>query len=114
MTSGAAAQAAEAQKHMANDQKCTKLEWSCVPLAVESYGGWGKEAQECFALLSSRLAVHMSSSNSKNLALTKSIAKAIISRSFILADFVATAHLDSNTWARWQRSINISVGDYDE
>ena len=50
-TAGAAAQAAEARKHTTNDQKCTELGWSCVPLAVESYGAWGKEAQECFALL---------------------------------------------------------------
>ena len=34
----AAAQAAEARKHTANDHKCTELGWSCVPLAVESYG----------------------------------------------------------------------------
>ena len=57
MTAGVAAQAAEARKHTANDQKCTELGWSCVPLAVESYGAWGKEAQECFALLASRLAI---------------------------------------------------------
>eukprot|EP00731_Ephydatia_muelleri_P016377 Em0009g801a len=98
MTAREAAQAAEARKHTANDQKCTELGWSCVPLAVESYCAWVKEAQECFALLASRLAVHTSSSKSKmtfdlysqlNLALTKSIFRAIISRSFILADFVA-------------------------
>ena len=98
MTAGEAAQAAEARKHTANDQKCTELGWSCVPLAVESYGAWVKEAQECFALLASRLAVHTSSSKSKttfdlysqlNLALTKSISRAIISRSFVLADFLA-------------------------
>ena len=93
-----AAQSAEAHKHMANDQKCTELGWSFVPLAVESYGAWGKEAQECFALLASRLAVHMSNSKSKkifdlysrlNLALTRSIARAIISRSVNFVDFVA-------------------------
>ena len=41
-TAGAAAQAAEARKRTANDQKCTELGWSCVPLAVESYGAWGR------------------------------------------------------------------------
>ena len=86
----AAAKAAEVMKHTAADQKCVELGWSCVPLPVESYGGWGKKAQECFVLLASRLAVHTSSSKSKstfhlysqlNLALTRSIARAIIARS---------------------------------
>eukprot|EP00731_Ephydatia_muelleri_P014392 Em0008g112a len=98
MAAGAVAQAAETQKRMANDQMCTELGWSCVPLAVESYDAWGKEAQEFFALLASQLAVHTSSSKSKttfdlysllNLTLNRSIARAIISESFILADFVA-------------------------
>ena len=58
MAAGAVAQAAETQKRMANDQMCTELGWSCVPLAVESYDAWGKEAQKFFALLASQLAVH--------------------------------------------------------
>ena len=45
MTAGAAAQAAEVRKHTANGQRCTDLGWSCVPLAVELYGAWGREAQ---------------------------------------------------------------------
>ena len=90
-TAGAAAQAAEARKYTTNDQKCSELGWSCVPLAVESYGAWGKKAQACFALLASRLAVHTSRSKSKttfdlysrlNLALARSITRAINSRSF--------------------------------
>ena len=98
MTAGAAAQAAEVRKHTANGQRCTNLGWSCIPLAVESYGAWGREAQMCFTLLATRLAVHNSSSKSKmifelysrlNLALTRSIARAIITRSFNLVDFVA-------------------------
>ena len=94
MTAGAAAQAAEVRKHTANGQRCTNLGWSCIPLAVESYGAWGREAQMCFTLLATRLAVHNSSSKSKiifelysrlNLALTRSIARAIITRSKILS-----------------------------
>ena len=65
MTAGAAAQAAEVRKHTANGQRCTNLGWSCIPLAVESYGAWGREAQMCFTLLATRLAVHNSSSKSK-------------------------------------------------
>ena len=92
-----AAQAAEVRKHTANGQRCTNLGWSCIPLAVESYGAWGREAQMCFTLPATRLAVHNSSSKSKmifelysrlNLALTRSIARAIITRSFNLVDFV--------------------------
>ena len=49
MTTGAAAQAAEAREHAANDQRCSELGWSCIPLAVESYGAWGKEVQQCFS-----------------------------------------------------------------
>ena len=55
MTAGAAAQAAEVRKHTANGQRCTNLEWSCIPLAVELYVAWGREAQMCFTLLATRL-----------------------------------------------------------
>ena len=48
---GAAAQAAEAWNHAANNQKCSDLGWACVSLAVESCG---KEAQECFSCLDFR------------------------------------------------------------
>ena len=65
MTASAAAQAAEVRKHTANGQRCTNLGWSCVPLAVESYGAWGREAQMCFTLLATRLAIHTTSSKSK-------------------------------------------------
>ena len=59
------AQAAEVRKHTANGQRCTDLGWSCIPLAVESYGARGREAQMCFTLLATRLAVRTSSSKSK-------------------------------------------------
>ena len=25
-------------------QKCKELGWECIPLAVETYGGWGERA----------------------------------------------------------------------
>ena len=34
------------RKHEANDVKCSELGWLCIPLVVESYGAWGKEAME--------------------------------------------------------------------
>ena len=43
-TAGIAAVTAESRKHVANDQKCVELGWTCVPLAVETYGHWGREA----------------------------------------------------------------------
>ena len=42
---GAAAYAAELRKHLANDTRCQELGWTCIPLAVETYGNWGMEAQ---------------------------------------------------------------------
>ena len=44
-----AAHKAECRKHSFNDAKCQELGLVCVPLAVESYGNWGKEAQNTFA-----------------------------------------------------------------
>ena len=51
-TSGSAALAAEVRKHNANDAKCSELGWSCIPIAVETYGGVGvqKPWTRCHAL----------------------------------------------------------------
>ena len=48
-TAGSAALSAEERKHANNDQKCTELNWVCVPMAVEVYGAWGEEAQRTFS-----------------------------------------------------------------
>ena len=40
----AAAHTTESRKHRANDPKCSDLGWVCVPMVVETYGAWGKEA----------------------------------------------------------------------
>ena len=47
-TAGIAAVAAESRRHVANDVKCADLGWTCVLLAVETYGNWCSEAQETF------------------------------------------------------------------
>ena len=39
-----AAYTAECRKHSSNDSKCQELGWVCIPLAVEMYGNWDKEA----------------------------------------------------------------------
>ena len=47
---GVAALSAETRKlHAANDPKCQELGWMCIPMAVETYGNWGKEAQHMFS-----------------------------------------------------------------
>ena len=38
---GAAVLAAETRKLHSNGPKCQELGWSCIPLAVETYGNWG-------------------------------------------------------------------------
>ena len=57
ITSGFAALSAKIRKHKANDPKCSELGWVCVPLAVETYGNWGKEARDTFSCLATQLAI---------------------------------------------------------
>ena len=38
VTFGIAALVTEQRKHLANDPKCHRLGWTCIPLAVECYG----------------------------------------------------------------------------
>ncbi|KAL5475298.1 hypothetical protein EMCRGX_G027384 [Ephydatia muelleri] len=87
VTEGAAAQAAEERKHASNDAKCEDLGWTCIPLAVESYGNWGKEARDVFNRLASLLAFGHSSTKPRllteiyshlNMSLARSAAKAIM------------------------------------
>ena len=65
----------KACKHVAND--CVELGWSCVPLAVETYGNWGREAEETFSRLANPLAASYRVSKSKtslfNFTLTRSV-----------------------------------------
>ena len=92
ITSGFAALSAETRKHKANDPKCSELGWVCVPLAVETYGNWGKEARDTFSRLATRLAIGSSRSKSScayevysklNLTLTRSIVRAIMVRTLV-------------------------------
>ena len=61
----------------------------CIPLAVESYGCWGMEAQESFKRLAARLAIQMGCSRSQatttlyqrlSLSLVRANARALLSR----------------------------------
>ncbi|KAL5506797.1 hypothetical protein EMCRGX_G008537 [Ephydatia muelleri] len=61
----------------------------CIPLAVETYGNWGKVAHDMFSRLASYLAIHQTSPKSAvvtklygrlNIALVCTIARAILAR----------------------------------
>eukprot|EP00731_Ephydatia_muelleri_P006949 Em0003g1197a len=58
-SAGVVTHKAECRKHSSNDPKCQELGWVCVPLAVESFGNWGKEAQNTFARLASILSISL-------------------------------------------------------
>ena len=68
LASGNSAEYGEVGKHAKNDEMCSRLGWTCIPLVVEVYGGWGCEAQECFSRLSKRLAMQMALSESETLS----------------------------------------------
>ena len=55
VTSGSAALAAEVRKHNSNDAKCSELGWTCIPIAVETYGCWGAEAMQTLSCLATHL-----------------------------------------------------------
>eukprot|EP00731_Ephydatia_muelleri_P003315 Em0001g3315a len=59
-TFGAVLEATESRKHQANDEKCSALGWVSTPLAVDSYGAWGKEATLFLAQVAARLSIHKS------------------------------------------------------
>eukprot|EP00731_Ephydatia_muelleri_P022813 Em0015g396a len=65
---GAAVLAADTRKLHSNGPKCQELGWSCIPLAVETYGNWGKETQDTISRLASHLAIHQSSPKSSVVA----------------------------------------------
>ena len=85
-SAGVAAHKAECRKHSSNDPNCQELGWVCVPLAVESYGNWGKEAQNTFAGLASILSISPHCPKAKvlteihgrlNISLVRSVARVI-------------------------------------
>ena len=82
-SAGIAAYTAECWKHSFNDPKCQELGWVCIPLAVETYSNWGKEAQNTFSKLASLLSISQCCPKSKiiseiygrlNLSLLRSVA----------------------------------------
>ena len=47
----------EEVKMAKNGPKCHELGWECIPLAVETYGGWGEKTHQTFEHTCRRLAV---------------------------------------------------------
>ena len=88
MTVGSSTWVSEQRKHAFNDVKCTELGWSCISLAVETYGCWGAEARLHLSRLASRLAARLNYSKSHatstlygrlNMVLVRANARALIS-----------------------------------
>ena len=74
---------------LTNGPKCQELGWTCIPLAVEMFCNWGKEAHLTFSRLASHLAISLSSPKPSiladvysrmNFTLVRSIARAILAR----------------------------------
>ena len=53
-TGGHAAEMGEEAKHSRNDEACALRGWSCIPLVVEVFGGWGNEAINVLLTISKR------------------------------------------------------------
>ena len=58
-TCGHAAEMGEESKHSANDEACALRGWSCIPLVVEVFGGWGNEAIDVLTKLSKKMATQL-------------------------------------------------------
>ena len=91
VTAGSFAWVSEQRKHASNDVKCSELDWSCIPLAVETYGCWGAEARLHLSCLASHLAARLNCSKSHatstlygrlNLVLVRANARALLSRAY--------------------------------
>ena len=58
-TCGHAAEMGEEAKHSRNDEACALRGWSCIPLVVEVFGGWGNEAINVLLTISKKVATHL-------------------------------------------------------
>ena len=76
----------------ANDARCQALGWSCIPLAVEIFGNWGREAQGVFSRLATLLALHQGRPKSTvvrdiyghlSISLVRSVARSIMGREIV-------------------------------
>ena len=58
-TCGHAAEMGEEAKHSKNDEACALRGWTCIPLVVEVFGGWGNEAVNVLSTLSKKVATQL-------------------------------------------------------
>ena len=58
-TCGHAAEMGEESKHSANNEACALRGWSCIPLVVEVFGGWGNESIDVLTKLSKKMATQL-------------------------------------------------------
>ncbi|KAL5457666.1 hypothetical protein EMCRGX_G034950 [Ephydatia muelleri] len=87
---GVAALSAETRKHAVNDPKCRELGWMCIPMAVETYGNWGKEVQHMFSQLAVPILLStfpapspefwLTYNGRLNICLVRAVARAILGR----------------------------------
>ena len=84
----------EIRKHVANDEKCSRLGWVCIPLSVETYGCWGEEAGRCLDRLATRIATRTGCPKSSavsglygrlSIGLVRANARALLARSSSLS-----------------------------
>ena len=58
-TCGHAAEMGEEAKHSRNDEACALRGWSCIPLVVEVFGGWGNETINVLLAISKMVATQL-------------------------------------------------------
>ena len=82
------------RKHVANDEKCSRLGWVCIPLSVETHGCWGEEAGRCLDRLATRIATRTGCPKSSavsglygrlSIGLIRANARALLARSSSLS-----------------------------
>jgi len=97
------------KKHTENDEKCQRLGWECVPLAVDTYGQWCAEAHDAFVEIATRLStrtrVSFSSAlssifNTLGVVLARHNATAILARQAKPFSIGAREILATSPWER--------------
>ena len=58
-TCGHAAEMGEEAKHSRNDEACALRGWSCIPLVVEVFGGWGNEVINVLLAISTKVVTQL-------------------------------------------------------
>ena len=73
-------ESAEKRKHEKNDEKCKDNKWLCVPMAVDTYGVWGKEAREMIGQVGDQLASQLNMSRSSSISFIYNVLGVVLAR----------------------------------